>query len=161
MSISSPKILQFKLTNYLISPKTHRLCVFVMCNIYPLSVIQVINVYLPLAITRHKGNSIAIIVELELQQRHTILKVRHRHGSYRINQRSLSISVEKFYPTRDRIKVTTSGFNTHSLAIRFSYRQAALRKDVHCWSTSPSAVQLFCCPQGIHCSHVMESYELP
>src|SRR4029434_4160017 len=103
MSISSPKILQFKLTNYLISPKTHRLCVFVMCNIYPLSVIQVIYVYLPLAITRHKGNSIAINVELE--QRHTTLKVRHRHGSYRINQRSLSISVEKFYPTRDRIKV--------------------------------------------------------
>src|SRR4029434_7592759 len=73
------------------------------------------NVYLPLAITRHKGNSIAINVELELQQRHTTLKVRHRHGSYRINQRSLSISVEKFYPTRDRIKVTTSGFNTDPL----------------------------------------------
>src|SRR4029434_9435925 len=94
-----------------------------MCNIYPLSVIQVINVYLPLAITRHKGNSIAINVELELQQRHTILKVRHRHGSYRINQRSLSISAEKLYPTRDRLKVTTSGFNTLSLIIQFSYRQ--------------------------------------
>src|SRR4029434_6875935 len=37
--------------------------------------------------------------------------------------RSLSISDEKFYPTRDRIRVTTSGFNTHSLAIRFPYRQ--------------------------------------
>src|SRR4029434_2296257 len=73
-------------------------------------------------------HSIAINVELELQQRHTTLKVRHRHGSYRINQRSLSISVEKFYPTRDRIKVTTSGFNTHSLAIRFSYRQGLLRR---------------------------------
>src|SRR4029434_2632519 len=91
-----------------------------MCNIYPLSVIQVINVYLPLAITRHKGNSMAINVELELQQRHTILKVRHRHGSYRINQRSLSISAEKLNPTRDRLKVTTSGFNTLSLIIQFS-----------------------------------------
>src|SRR4029434_2449120 len=84
---------------------------------------QVMNVYLPLAITRHKGNSIAINVELELQQRHTTLKVRHLHGSYRMNERSLSICVEKFYPTRDRIKVTTSGFNTHSLGIRFPYRQ--------------------------------------
>src|SRR4029434_7179078 len=96
-----------------------------MCNIYPLSVIQVINVYLPLAITRHKGNSIAINVELELQQRHRILKVRHRLGSYRINQRSLSISAEKLYPTRDRLKVTTSGFTTLSLIIQFSYRQHA------------------------------------
>src|SRR4029434_1844427 len=126
MSISSPKILQFKLTNYLISPKTHRLCVFVMCNIYPLSVIQVINVYLPLAITRHKCKSIGINVELTFQQRHTTLKVRHRHGSYRINQRSLSISAEKLSPTRDRLKVTTSGFNTLSLIIQFSYRQLPL-----------------------------------
>src|SRR4029434_9021130 len=88
--------------------------------------IQVINVYLPLAITRHKGNSIAINVELELQQRHTTLKVRHRLGFYSINQRSLSISAEKLYPTRDRLKVTTSGFNTLSLIIQFSYRQRVL-----------------------------------
>src|SRR4029434_9301814 len=95
-----------------------------MCKIYPESVSQVINIYLPLAITRYKSNSIAINVELELQQRHTILKVRHRHGSYRINQRSLSISAEKLYQTRDRLKVTTSRFNTPSLIIQFSYRHS-------------------------------------
>src|SRR4029434_8927244 len=103
---------------------------------------QVINVYLPLAITRHKGNSIAINVELELQQRHTILKVRHRHGSYRINQMSLSISAEKLYPTRDRLEVTTSGFNTLSLIIQFSYRQGI-----------PISTTLGCLGNSVFCVH--------